>query len=110
VIDVVVDLGLGADADAEELDTAARELLRELGALDGPAPERARVVALGTLVLRVGAEAYGPVARVLQGWLSRCSGRSIKLSLGPDSIEISGGPDAYQQQLIEAFLAARAET
>jgi hypothetical protein len=119
VIDVVVDLGLGASADAEELDAATRDLLRELGELDvevaraeaGPAPEGARaidVLALGTLVLKVGAKAYGPVARVLQGWLSRRSGRSIKLTLGADSIEISGGSDAYQRQMIETFLAARA--
>jgi hypothetical protein len=119
VIDVVVDLGLGAAADAEELDEATRDLLRELGELDvevaraegGPAPAGARaveVMALGTLVLKVGAKAYEPVARVLQGWLSRRSGRSIKLTLGADSIEISGGSDTYQRQMIETFLAARA--
>jgi hypothetical protein len=119
VIDVVVDLGLGASADAEELDQATRDLLRELGELDvevsraegGPAPDGARVadvLALGTLMLKVGAKAYGPVARVLQGWLSRRSGRSIKLTLGADSVEISGGSDAYQRQMIETFLAARA--
>ena len=46
---------------------------------------------------------------MLQGWLARRSGRAIKLTLGDDSIEISGGSAAYQQQMIETFLSARAE-
>jgi hypothetical protein len=50
------------------------------------------------------------VARVLQGWLTRRSGRSIKLTLGGDSVEITGGSAAYQQQMIEMFLQARAES
>jgi hypothetical protein len=121
-IDVQVDLGLGDGADAEELDEAARDLLRELRELDvesverpsaGPVPPGARAVevaALGTLVVKLGGAALGPVARVLQGWLSRRSNRSIKLTLGADSVEISGGSEAYQRQMIETFLAARAET
>ena len=46
---------------------------------------------------------------MLQGWLARRSGRSIKLTLGSDSVEITGGSAAYQQQMIETFLKARAE-
>jgi hypothetical protein len=46
---------------------------------------------------------------VLQAWLARRSGRTVKLTLGTDSIEISGGSASYQRQLIETFLAARAE-
>ena len=46
---------------------------------------------------------------MLQGWLARRSGRTIKLTLGGDSIEISGGSAAYQQQMSETFLTARAE-
>jgi hypothetical protein len=117
--DLQLDLGLGEDAAAEELDEAARDLLRELGELDveasrvflGPPPPGARAVevaALGSLVLKVGGKAWGPVARVLQGWLSRRSGRTIKMTLGSDTIEISGGSASYQRQMIETFLAARA--
>jgi hypothetical protein len=31
----------------------------------------------------------------------------VKLTLGADSIEVTGGSAAYQRQMIEAFLAAR---
>jgi hypothetical protein len=115
-----LDLMLGEDADAEELDAATAGLLAELRELDvdaverpsgGPAPEGSRAVelaALGALVVKLGGAAVGPLARVLQGWLARRSGRSVKLTLGEDSLEISGGSARYQRELIETFLAARA--
>jgi hypothetical protein len=120
-VDVRVDLDLGADAGAEELDEATRDLLRELGELDveasrvsaGPPPPGARagdVIALGMLLLEFGATAIGPVAAVLQAWISRRPGRSIKLTLGDDSVEITGGSDVYQRQMLETFLAARTES
>ena len=46
---------------------------------------------------------------MLQGWLARRSGRTVKLTLGADNIEISGGSARYQRELIETFLAARAQ-
>jgi hypothetical protein len=120
-VDIQVDVGLGGDASAEELDDATRSLQRELAELDvevgrpsaGPPPPGARAVdvaALGSLAIKLGSSALTPFARVLHGWLARRSGRTIKLTLGADSIEISGGPAAYQQQLIETFLRARAES
>jgi hypothetical protein len=120
-VSLQVDLDLGVGADAEELDEAARELLRELSELDVESVERvsagapppgaraAEVLALGSLVVTLGRGALGAVAGVLQAWLARRSGRTVKLTLGTDSIEISGGSAAYQRQLIETFLAARAE-
>jgi hypothetical protein len=118
-VDIQLDLAL-AGADAEEVDEATRDLQRELSELDVEVSRRAagdpppgtraiEVAALGSLVMKVGSTAVGPVARVLQGWLARRSGRTIKLTLGGDSIEISGGSAAYQQQMIETFLRARAE-
>jgi hypothetical protein len=116
-----VDLDLGPGADAEELDEAARDLLRELREIDvesaeriaeGPPPAGTRAVevaALGSLLVTLGRSALGPVAGVLQGWLARHSGRTVKLTLGADSIEISGGSPKYQRELIATFLAAHAE-
>jgi hypothetical protein len=116
-----LDLGLGEGADAEELDEATAALLRELRELEvdsaervagGPAPEGARaieVALLGSLVIKLGQAAVGPIARVLQDWLARRSGRTIKLTLGEDSIELSGGSAAFQREMIETFLRARAE-
>jgi hypothetical protein len=116
-----VDLDLGPQADAEEVDRAVGDLLRELLELDVEAAERVpgrappegtrgvEVAALGSLVVTLGRGALGAVAGVLQEWLSRRTGRTVKLTLGADSIEISGGSDAYQRRLIETFLAAHAE-
>jgi hypothetical protein len=116
-----LDLDLGAGAGAEELDEATRDLLRELAELDVEAVERpageppppgargAEVQLLGTLLVTLGQGALGAVSAVLQGWLSRRAGRTVKLTLGSDSVEISGGSAAYQRELIETFLAERAE-
>jgi Effector Associated Constant Component 1 len=116
-----LDLDLGAGAGAEELDEATRDLLRELAELDLEAVERpageppppgargVEVALLGTLLVTLGQGALGAVSAVLQGWLSRRAGRTVKLTLGSDSVEISGGSAAYQRQLIETFLAERAE-
>ncbi|WP_028061592.1 hypothetical protein [Candidatus Solirubrobacter pratensis] len=118
---VRVDLDLGPQADAEEVDRAVGELLREVRELDvesaerlpgGPPPDGSRaleVAALGSLVVSLGRGALGGLAGVLQAWLSRRTGRTVKLTLGSDSIEISGGSDTYQRQLIETFLAAHAK-
>jgi hypothetical protein len=115
-----LDLDLGADAGAEELDEAARELARELRELDVESVERltagepppgaraAEAVAIGSLMVTLGRAALGTLAGVLQSWLARRSGRTVKLTLGADSIEISGGSAGYQRQLIETFLAAHA--
>lgn len=116
-----LDLALDGDAGAEELDAATADLLRELRELDvdsaervpgGRAPEGTRaldVALLGSLVIKLGQAAVGPVARVLHDWLARRSGRTIKLTLGEDSIELSGGSAAFQREMIETFLRARAE-
>jgi hypothetical protein len=117
-LDLRLELGLDG-AGAEELDEATLALARELAELDveverpsaGAAPDGSRaieVAALGSLVVKLGTGAVAPVARALQAWLARRSGRTIKLTLGEDSLEISGGSAAYQQQLIETFLKARA--
>jgi hypothetical protein len=118
---VTLQIGLGEDADAEELDAATAGLLRELRDLDvdsaerpagGPPPEGARAIEtaiLGTIVLKLGRAAVGPLAKVLQDWLARRSGRTIKLTLGDDSIELTGGSAAFQREMIETFLRARAE-
>jgi hypothetical protein len=116
-----LDLALGEDADAEELDAATTDLLRELRELDVDSADRAQggrppagaraidVAILGTIVLKLGRTAVGPLAKVLQDWLARRSGRTIKLTLGEDSIELTGGSAAFQREMIETFLRARAE-
>jgi hypothetical protein len=118
---LTLQIGLGDDAGADELDEATAGLLRELRDLDvdsaerpagGPPPEGARAVEvaiLGTIVLKLGRAAVGPLAKVLHDWLSRRSQRTIKLTLGEDSIELTGGSAAFQRELIETFLRARAE-
>jgi hypothetical protein len=116
-----LDLDLGPGAGAQELEDAAGDLLRELRELDVESVERVpagapppgsraiEVAALGSVVVTLGKAAVGQLAGVLQAWLARRSGRTVKLTLGGDSIEISGGSAGYQRQLIETFLAAHAK-
>ena len=116
-----LDLDLGPGAGVQELEDAAGDLLRELRELDVESVERVsagvpppgsraiEVAALGSFVVTHGKAAVGQLAGVLQTWLARRSGRAVKLTLGADSIEISGGSAGYQRQLIETFLAAHAK-
>ena len=112
-LEVAGDVG----ADAAELDDAALQLRRELLELDvedverpagGPPPAGTRAVEaalIGTLVVTATRELVGAVIRVVAGWLSRSSGRSVKLEIDGDSIDVTDPSAEDQRRLIEAFLA-----
>jgi hypothetical protein len=112
-----VEIGLEPDADAAELDEETLELRQELLELDvnaverpaaGPPPEGARAIELallGTLLVTAGQEAIGPVVRAIADWMTRRHSRSVKLTLGGDSIEATDLSDEDQRRLLEAFLA-----
>jgi hypothetical protein len=100
------------NADAEELANLAVQLLRELRELDvqsievertGEVPEGAKavdVLAIGTLVVKLGPVAVGAVARIVQGWLNRATARSVKLQIDSDLIELTGASSQDQERLI----------
>jgi membrane-associated protease RseP (regulator of RpoE activity) len=107
-----------ADADAEELASLATQLRRELDALDvqsvqleraGEVPEGAKaveVLALGSLIVKLGPVAVGVVARVVQGWLKRSAARSAELQIDGDVIKLTGTSLQDQERLI-ALLEAK---
>jgi hypothetical protein len=120
-LSVTVEIASDPDADAARLDELTRSLRRELFDLDVEAVERVEdtstppgakvgeVLALGALVITVAKKA-GSVAQVvkaLQGWTAR-GGRSVKLDVGGDTIEITGASRAQQDQLIAAWIERHA--
>lgn len=118
---LTIEIDVGPDAEAAELDEAARQLRRELLDLDvddvtrpvETAPAGARgvdVAALGSLLVTAGQSAIGAIAAVLGSWLSRQSQRSVKLQIGEDTIELTDASVEQQQLLLDAFLARHGET
>lgn len=117
---VALELDPGADvAEVEERTLQLRGELLELDVDDvrqpsvGPPPEGSRGVdatLIGTLVVTAGREVVGAVVRVVAGWLSRGGGRSVKLQLGDDVLELSDASKEEQRRVVEAFLARHAVT
>ena len=115
-----LDIGLEPDAEAAELEVAAAQLREELLALDVAAVKRApgeppppgtraiEVAALGTLIVELGRSAVGPVLRTIAAWAARRGSRSVKVTLGGDSIELTNVSDEDQRRLIDSFVARHA--
>ena len=118
---VTVEIASAADVDAARLEELTASLRRELIDLDVEAVERVEddaapagakvgeVLALGALVVKV-AKSAGSVAavvRALQDWAAR-GGRSVKLDVGGDTIELTGASRAQQDRLIEAWIERQA--
>jgi hypothetical protein len=115
-----VEVALDDDAELSELDEETVGLRDELLELnvdavdrprDGLVPEGARgaeVVLAGTLLVAVGKEVIGSVVRSIESWVAQRRSRSVKVSLGGDSIELSKVSEAEQRQLLDAFLTRHA--
>jgi hypothetical protein len=112
-----VQLAIEGDAPAEELDQLTLALRQELLGLDVDAVDRPRAeepppgaraaeaLGLGGLVVTLAPSLLGTVVATLRSWLSRDRGRSAKLQLGDDVIELSDASPEQQEQMIAAFLA-----
>jgi hypothetical protein len=117
---VRVQVSLGSGADAGEVEQQTLQLRDELLELDvddvrqpqgESAPEGTRgaeMALLGTLVVTAGTEAVGAIVRTVASWLSRARGRSVRVELGEDSIELTDVSRADQRRLLEAFLERHA--
>jgi hypothetical protein len=117
--EIQVELRLPDGADAEELDAATARLRDELLDLDververvrgGEAPPGARsgeLAALGELllVLARNTETISSVLGSLRAWLGRDHGRSVRLVIDGDSLEVTGISSREQERLIETFVA-----
>jgi hypothetical protein len=114
-----------AGSDEARLEELALMLRQELLTLDvrsvepyreGEAPEGTRggLAALAgvlTVSLAPGLQAVGAVVSVVRAWLSRSgSGRTVKIAIDGDVIELTGASDAVQQQLVDAWVKKHSRT
>jgi hypothetical protein len=118
---VRVEIASETDVDAARLEELTASLRRELIELDVQAVDRieddsappgakvGEVLALGALVVKVAksAASVAAVVRALQDWAAR-GGRSVKLDVGGDTIELTGASRAQQDRLIEAWIERQA--
>ena len=116
-------LDAGPDADAEELAELTRRLRAELLELDvdavepataGPAPTGAKAVellAIGGLVVRFAmrSEVLRSVVDATTAWLGRQQGRSVKLTLDGDTLEVTGVSSDEQRRLVDLWVARHAD-
>lgn len=106
-------------ADEGQLEVLALLLRQELLMLDvrsvepageGPAPEGSKgalaaVAGLLSVSLTPGLQVLGSVVAVIREWLRRSgSGRTVKLTIDGDVIELSSASSEMQQQLVDAFV------
>ena len=116
-VDISLDAGDGATA--EELDELTAALRRELLRLDveridrpsgGPVPAGARgvdIAILGELIVELSklGPVLGQVVGVVQAWAARSPERTAKLTIGGDSLELTGMSEADQHKVIGAWMA-----
>lgn len=116
---LLIDLEIGSETDAEGLAEATRQLRSELLELDvetadfvaaGPAPQRAKAglpIDWGKLLVTFAASGgiLTTLINVLQSWISRRQESSIALEIGGDRLEITGTPTEEQQRLIDLWLS-----
>jgi hypothetical protein len=110
------------DAQLEELALLLRQELLDLDVravepyADGEAPEGSRsglaaIAGVLSVSLQPGLQALGAVVAVVRDWLRRSgSGRTVKVAIGGDVIELTGASDQVQQQLVDAFVRRHAGT
>ena len=105
-------------AGEEELETLSTRLRGELLELDVAAVDRARsesvpdgargleLAALGTLLVTAGQgwDVLANVVNTVRSWASRETGRTVKLTLDGDAIELTGASSEDQRRLLEAFI------
>jgi hypothetical protein len=109
-------------ADPDQVDELAQHLRLELLELDvesvspvttGPAPDGSKgleLAAIGALLVHVAgsANALTSVIQAMRSWLRReaPAKRSITVSIGGNTLELTSATDAQQQQLVEQFVRA----
>jgi hypothetical protein len=116
--EVTVELSLGDDADSEELDEAVRTLRQDLLERDAEAVEVVETepqdadgakgipfLAIGALLLKVAnSEALKNVIDGLRLWVARKPSRSITVTYGTMSIQLTGPSNEQQERLVNDFL------
>jgi Effector Associated Constant Component 1 len=88
------------------LDVRAVEPYREGEVPDGTrGPGLAAIAGVLSVSVQPGLQVLGSVVSVVRAWLRRSgSGRTVKVTIDGDTIELSGVSDAAQQQLVDAWV------
>lgn len=87
------------------LDVRAVEPYREGDAPEGSRAGLAAIAGVLSVTLQPGLQVLGSVVAVVRDWLRRSgSGRTVKVTIDGDTIELSGASDAVQQQLVDAWI------
>jgi hypothetical protein len=117
-VSVRIDISAG-EADAEALEFATGYLREELLCLDVSSVEvprdvrppadgksGAEIAVLGTLLLTAPDSALLPaVVEVMKSWLGRASGRTARLEIDGDVLDMKGLSSSQQESLIEQWMA-----
>ena len=113
----------GPDSDAEELAELTRRLRGQLLELDvdavepatgGEAPAGSKgveLLAIGGLVIQFAmkSEVLKSVVDATTAWLGRQQGRSVKLTLDGDTLEVTGVSSDEQRRLVDLWVARHAD-
>lgn len=103
------DLALLLRQELLSLDVRAVEPYREGEAPDGTRGALAAIAGVLSVSLAPGLQVLGSVVAVVREWLRRAGdGRTVKLTIDNDMIELTGTSDELQQQLVDAFVRRHA--
>ena len=117
-----INLNVNDDLSPLEMEELTAAMRRELLHLDvesvdrvsgGPAPDGSRgieLAAIGALLVNLGkaTPVLGQVVAVIQAWAARSPNRTVKLTLGGDSLEVGGMSDEEQGRVIKDWMARHA--
>src|SRR5262245_58332489 len=118
---VVFTIHPGEDVDPKEVDRQTVQLLGDLRRTDVDSVERVRegeapegsmgleVVALGSLLVKLGPAAIDKVADLFQAWLGRGANRTLEVKIGENSIVLTDASTDERRKLVDAVVAASPE-
>lgn len=121
-VSVRIDIAVG-EADAEVVESATSRLREELLCLDVDSVERPRtgqpptsakvgaeIAVVGTLLLTAPDSALLSAAvEVIKSWIGRSSGRTARLEIDGDVLDVHGLSSSEQKLLIERWIARHNE-
>ena len=117
--EVILGIEAGPDADQEELAELALGLREELSAVDlesvisrgDERPSGAKsgdVMQWGTLVVGIASSgAMTALITALSAWITRQRSASVRVKIGDDELELTGGSSEDQRRMIEAWFERR---
>jgi hypothetical protein len=120
---VQVAVTVEAGADDGERDELTGKLRRELRRLDvdavdrphGQTPDGTRAIDMAQIgellvTLATTATALGSLVAAVRSWLTAHGGGTVKLTIGGDSLEITGALSEEQRRLVDAWIKAHASS